>query len=65
MNPKPTKYMGLRRKTCSCSILYPGILCHPNNPLTSNIYVQNIMSTYITVKNLADVRVIPENQNHM
>jgi hypothetical protein len=55
--------MGLRRKTCSCSSLYPGILCHPNTPLTSNIYVQNITSTSVTVKNLADVRIIPDNKN--
>jgi len=37
--------------------------CHPNAPLTSNIYVQNIMSTSVTVKNLADVRVMPDNKN--
>jgi len=55
--------MGLRRNTGSYSSLYPGILCHPNAPLTSNIYVQNIMSTSVTAKNLADVRVIPDNKN--
>jgi hypothetical protein len=49
--------MELRRNTCSCSSLYPGILCHPN------IYVENIMSTSVIVKNLANVRVIPDNKN--
>jgi hypothetical protein len=55
--------MGLRRKTCSCSSLYLGSLCHPNTSLTSNIYVQNITSTCVTEKNLADAGVIPDNKN--
>jgi hypothetical protein len=65
LKPKPTKRMGLWRKTCSCSSLYPGIPCHTNTPLTSNIYVQNITSTSVTVKNLTDVRVIPDNKNKL
>jgi len=52
LNPKPTKCKGLWRNTCSCSSLYPGIFWHPN------ICVQNITSTSVTVKNLANVRVI-------
>jgi len=37
----------------------------PKYPTYSNIYVQNITSTSVTVKNLADVRIIPDNKNKL
>jgi hypothetical protein len=54
---------GIKEKDMFSSSLYPGILCHPNTPLTSNISVQNITSTSVTEKNLADLRVISDNKN--
>jgi hypothetical protein len=56
LNPKLTKYMGFWDRH-----VHAPVIIHPNIQVTSNIYVQNITSTCVTVTNLGDLGVIPDN----